>query len=54
MTLEEYARKVRYDFFGKIREKYDADSVITAHHADDQTETIIYRITKGTSITGLV
>lgn len=54
MTLEEYARKVRQDFFVLVAKKYTSDIIITAHHADDQAETIIYRITKWTSITGLV
>lgn len=54
MTIEEYARKVRQDFFESLRKKYDADYIITAHHADDQAETLLYRITKWTSITGLV
>ena len=34
--------------------KYNANYILTAHHADDQAETLIYRITKWTSITGLV
>ncbi len=54
MTVEEYARQVRKNFFESIREKCEADLIITAHHTDDQAETLIYRITKGTSITGLV
>lgn len=54
MTVEEYARKVRQDFFESVRKKHNATYIITAHHADDQTETLLYRITKGTSITGLV
>lgn len=46
MTLEEYARKVRQDFFVLVAKKYTSDIIVTAHHADDQAETIIYRITK--------
>ncbi len=46
MTVEEYARKVRQDFFEKISKKYKASMIMTAHHADDQAETIIYRVTK--------
>ena len=53
-TVEECARNVRMKWFEKIRKQYHADFIMTAHHADDQTETILYRITKGTSITGLV
>ncbi|MCB9806629.1 hypothetical protein H6768_01805 [Candidatus Peribacteria bacterium] len=30
----------------KVRKEYDANTIITAHHADDQAETLLYRITK--------
>lgn len=53
-TIEECARNVRKKWLEKIRKKHQADLIATAHHSDDQAETILYRITKGTSITGLV
>ena len=53
-TIEECARNIRKTWLEKIRKKYHADLIATAHHADDQAETILYRITKWTSITGLV
>lgn len=53
-TIEECARNIRKKWLEKIREKYSADLIATAHHSDDQAETILYRITKGTGITGLV
>ncbi len=53
-TIEECARNIRKDFFESIRKKHKAKYIITAHHADDQSETLIYRITKWTAITGLV
>ena len=46
MTVEEYARKARQDFFLSISKKYKSDIIVTAHHADDQTKTLIYRMTK--------
>lgn len=52
-TLEECGRNIRKKWLEEIRIKHQADYILTAHHADDQAETILYRITKGTSITGL-
>lgn len=53
-TIEECARNIRKSWFEKLRKKYKADYIATAHHADDQAETLLYRIIKWTSITGLV
>lgn len=53
-TIEECARDIRREWLEKIRKKHHADLIATAHHADDQAETLLYRITKGTGITGLV
>lgn len=53
-TVEECARNIRIEWLEKMRKKHRADLIATAHHADDQAETIMYRITKGTGITGLV
>lgn len=53
-TIEECARNIRKDWLETIRKKHSADLILTAHHADDQAETLLYRITKWTSITGLI
>lgn len=53
-TLEECARNIRKEWFETLRKKHKAVSILTAHHGDDQAETLLYRITKWTSITGLV
>ncbi len=47
------AREARYDFLRKIKEKYDADKIITAHHQDDLLETMVLNIIRGTSPRGL-
>lgn len=52
-TIEECARNTRRDFLEQIRQKYNAHAIYTAHHADDQAETILYRLVKWTAITGL-
>lgn len=51
--LEETGRKVRYDFFRKLAKKHQAKFIITAHHADDNLETIILNFARGASLQGL-
>ncbi len=51
--LEETGRKIRYDFFKKLAKKHDAKYILTAHHADDNLETIISNFVRGASIRGL-
>ena len=50
---ENDARIARYEFFEETVENYDADAVLTAHNKDDNAETILYRIIKGTGLVGL-
>lgn len=49
---EEFAREFRYNYFDEILKKYKTDILFTAHHADDLAETILMRITRGSSIKG--
>jgi len=51
--LEEAARKARYQFLEKTAARLGARYVVTAHTADDQAETILHRILRGTGIGGL-
>ncbi len=46
MNLEALARRERYAFLEKIRDQYNAKYILTAHHAVDQTETIIGNMIK--------
>ena len=50
---ENDARIARYEFFEEAYEEFDADAVLTAHNKDDNAETVLYRIIKGTGIIGL-
>ena len=50
---ETAAREERYKFFEKCAKMYDSKIVLTAHNANDNAETVFYRIMKGTGITGL-
>ena len=47
------ARELRYDFFKKCAEEFEADAILTAHTKSDNAETILYRIIKGTGLNGL-
>lgn len=47
------ARELRYEWFEKIRKENGYHSVATAHHLDDQLETILLNIAKGTGLKGL-
>ena len=49
---EEEARKKRYEFFDKIMTKYNSKYLFTAHHGDDLVETILMKITRGSSFKG--
>ncbi|MCR5756880.1 MAG: tRNA lysidine(34) synthetase TilS [Selenomonas sp.] len=53
MTLEQAARYLRYAFLKRIRREQGFDYIAVAHHADDQAETVLMRILRGTGITGL-
>lgn len=46
------SRKQRYDFFYATALKYNASKIVTAHHSDDQLETVFMRITRGSSFGG--
>ncbi|SDO93741.1 tRNA(Ile)-lysidine synthase [Paenibacillus sp. yr247] len=48
------AREKRYEFLHQIAAKYSAQRIAFAHHADDQAETVMMRILRGTGPSGLV
>ena len=50
---ESLARKARYEVFAKWAREREADAVLTAHHAGDQAETVLYRMLTGAGIRGL-
>lgn len=53
LTTEEAGRRVRYEQFEATRRAIDADYVMTAHTADDQTETVLMHLVRGCGIDGL-
>ncbi|WP_422089543.1 tRNA lysidine(34) synthetase TilS [Tenacibaculum ovolyticum] len=47
------ARKLRYDWFQQLSEENNFDYILTAHHADDNLETFLINLTRGTGLDGL-
>ncbi len=52
-SLEEAARELRYDFLESSAKSWDADFVALGHNRDDQVETILHHIIRGTGWRGL-
>lgn len=52
-NLEETARKERYKFLAQVVKKYKTTKILTAHHADDQVETVILNYLRGADYQGL-
>ncbi|MEB3103274.1 tRNA lysidine(34) synthetase TilS [Paenibacillaceae bacterium T2] len=53
MNAQAAAREKRYAFLSETAEKYDAGKIALGHHADDQAETVMMRILRGTGPSGL-
>jgi tRNA(Ile)-lysidine synthase len=53
MNLQEAARDLRYRFFEATRRSFGADVVATAHHANDNAETVLMNALRGSGVRGL-
>jgi tRNA(Ile)-lysidine synthase len=51
--IEATARKARYDFLAEIAQSHNIAKVVTAHQADDQSETILMHLIRGSGLQGL-
>jgi tRNA(Ile)-lysidine synthase len=53
-NLEAVGREQRYKFFRELKKKYKAPFIVTAHHADDQVETVLLNMIRGCGLEGLI
>ncbi|SHF08536.1 tRNA(Ile)-lysidine synthase [Seinonella peptonophila] len=52
-NLQAVARELRYEQFRKVAKQLNITKLALAHHADDQVETLLMRLLRGTGIQGL-
>jgi tRNA(Ile)-lysidine synthase len=52
-NLQNVARTQRYTFLEEVAKKWDANTVVLAHHADDQAETVLLRLIRGVGLKGI-
>lgn len=53
VSSESIGREIRYSFFYELKEKLNAQKIALAHNCNDQAETVLMRIMRGTGLEGL-
>lgn len=53
LSLEDAGRQARYAFFREVARRHGATSIAVAHHMDDQAETVLIRLLRGSGGAGL-
>lgn len=53
ISIEMAARELRYDFFERLRQQLGADTIAVAHHRDDNVETLLLNLIRGSGLKGL-
>ena len=53
LSIQLAARKLRYDWFSELLSEQKLDCVLTGHHLDDEIETFLINLTRGTGLEGL-
>ncbi len=53
MGLQEAARAIRYNYFASICKQQNIDYILTAHHANDNIETVLMHIGRGSGLKGI-
>lgn len=54
LSTQMAARELRYDWFDELAEQLNFDFILTAHHADDNLETFLINLSRGTGLDGLM
>ncbi len=54
ISIQMAARELRYTWFDEIVQKNNFDYILTAHHADDDVETFLINLIRGTGLSGLI
>ena len=53
LSVEMAARELRYNWFAQLATEHHIDRILTAHHLNDNIETLLLNLTRGTGINGL-
>jgi tRNA(Ile)-lysidine synthase len=53
LSIQEAARKLRYDYFEELRKEHSFSYTFVAHHANDRIETLLMNFFRGTGLEGL-
>jgi tRNA(Ile)-lysidine synthase len=54
LNIQLAARKLRYDWFDELTTQFHYLKIITAHHANDTIETVLYNMSRGTGLAGVI
>jgi tRNA(Ile)-lysidine synthetase-like protein len=53
LAIEEAARQMRYGFLAEVAQRVGSDTIAVAHHADDQAESVLMHVIRGSGMAGL-
>ena len=53
LAIEEAARQMRYGFLAEVAQQGGSDTIAVAHHADDQAESVLMHVLRGSGVAGL-
>jgi tRNA(Ile)-lysidine synthase len=53
LSPQDAARRIRFHFFYDLLQKHHAQKIVLGHHADDQVETLLLRLIRGSGLQGL-